>query len=474
MEPTGEEEIKIQSSDYVCKKVGKIRDHYRIGKVLGSGAFGEVRLCLHKDTQTQRAVKVLRKNLLDDKEMDMLKNEISILKSMDHPNIVKMYEFLEDEKRIYIVTEICKGGELFDEILNKSKFGEQEAAVVMTQLLSAINYCHKQNIVHRDLKPENMLLEQDKDLEKLKIVDFGTSLSFDSENALDEKLGTAYYIAPEVIKKSYNEKCDLWSCGVIMYILLSGEPPFNDLKADNEAIMKKVEKGKYDLSKGVWKTINKDAKDLIKKLLTYKPEDRISAEEALEHKFLANAKSGVDTGAASNALGNLRSFRSGQKLKAAAVSFIGSQLISKSEKEKLGKIFKALDANNDGRLSKEEIHDGYEDHFGKLLNEEELDDLFDSVDTDKSGFIDYTEFIAATMSSKKNMSEEKLTAAFKLFDKDASGTITPDELKDVFGSASNISDEAIDSILKQADENGDGEIEFAEFCNLMSQVDLTG
>uniref|UniRef100_A0A7S3NBH0 Calcium-dependent protein kinase 1 n=1 Tax=Euplotes harpa TaxID=151035 RepID=A0A7S3NBH0_9SPIT len=385
-----------------------------------------------------------------------------------------MYEFLEDDKRIYIVTEICKGGELFDEILNRSKFDEKDAAIVMRQLLSAINYCHKKSIVHRDLKPENMLLEQDKDLEKLKIVDFGTSLTFDPDRALDEKLGTAYYIAPEVIKKSYNEKCDLWSCGVIMYILLSGEPPFNDPKADNEAIMKKVEKGKYDLTKGVWKTVSKEAKDLIKKLLTYAPEDRISAEEALKHPWIKDCKVEVDSDATNNALGNLKTFRSDQKLKVAAASYIGSQLISKSEKERLGKIFKQLDANGDGKLSKEEIHDGYEEHFGKLLNEDELDRLFDEVDTDKSGFIDYSEFIVATMSSKKNMSEEKLMAAFKLFDTDGSGTISPDELKSVLGSSGKISDEVIEEVLKQADENNDGEIEFSEFCKLMSQVDLTG
>lgn len=468
------EEVKISAKDFVSKKVGKIRDFYRIGKVLGSGAFGEVRLCLHKDTQSQRAVKVLRKNLLDEKEMDMLKNEIAILKDMDHPNIVKMFEFLEDEKRIYIVTEICKGGELFDEILNRSKFDEKDAGVVMRQLLSAINYCHKKNIVHRDLKPENMLLEQDKDLEKLKIVDFGTSLTFDPDRALDEKLGTAYYIAPEVIKKSYNEKCDLWSCGVIMYILLSGEPPFNDPKADNEAIMKKVEKGKYDITKGVWKNVSKEAKDLIKKLLTYKPEERISAEEALLHPWIADMKVEVDTAAAGNALGNLRGFRSGQKLKTAASAYIGSQLISKSEKEKLGKIFKLLDKNGDGKLSKDEIHDGYEEHFGKLLNEDELDKLFFDVDTDKSGFIDYSEFIVATMSSKKNMSEDKLTAAFKIFDKDGNGTISPAELKEVLSATGQISDEAIEQILKQADENNDGEIEFSEFCALMSQVDISG
>ena len=245
--------------------------------MLGQGAFGEVRLCLHKASQSQRAVKVLRKNLLDPKEIEMLKNEIMILKDMDHPNIVKMYEYLEDEKRFYLVTEICKGGELFDEIINRAKFDEHDAAIVMKQLLSAINYCHAKNIVHRDLKPENILLEQDRDLQKIKIVDFGTSLVFDPDRKMDEKLGTAYYIAPEVIKKSYNEKCDLWSAGVIMYILLSGEPPFNDPKADNDAIMKKVEAGTYDLEGGVWRSVSDEAKDLVRKMLTYDPASRISA-----------------------------------------------------------------------------------------------------------------------------------------------------------------------------------------------------
>uniref|UniRef100_A0A7S3N892 Calcium-dependent protein kinase 1 n=1 Tax=Euplotes harpa TaxID=151035 RepID=A0A7S3N892_9SPIT len=381
-----------------------------------------------------------------------------------------MYEFLEDDKRIYIVTEICKGGELFDEILNRSKFDEKDAAIVMRQLLSAINYCHKKSIVHRDLKPENMLLEQDKDLEKLKIVDFGTSLTFDPDRALDEKLGTAYYIAPEVIKKSYNEKCDLWSCGVIMYILLSGEPPFNDPKADNEAIMKKVEKGKYDLTKGVWKTVSKEAKDLIKKLLTYAPEDRISAEEALKHPWIKDCKVEVDSDATNNALGNLKTFRSDQKLKVAAASYIGSQLISKSEKERLGKIFKQLDANGDGKLSKEEIHDGYEEHFGKLLNEDELDRLFDEVDTDKSGFIDYSEFVVATMNEKNLFSEKKLKAAFKMFDKDDSGYISKDEVKESLLKVQKFSEEEINEIVSQVDENGDGEISFEEFKIIMTKM----
>ena len=298
--------LEFGAKTIVGKTEGKIRDHYRIGKMLGQGAFGEVRLCLHKASQQQRAVKVLRKNLLDPKEMEMLKNEIAILKDMDHPNIVNMYEYLEDEKRFYIVTEICKGGELFDEIINRAKFDEHDAAVVMKQLLSSVNYCHSNNIVHRDLKPENILLEQDRDLEKIKIVDFGTSLMFDPERNMDEKLGTAYYIAPEVIKKNYNEKCDVWSAGVILYILLSGEPPFNDPKADNDAIMKKVEIGTYDIDNGVWRSISDEAKDLVRKMLTYDPAERISAEAALAHPWIAdNASVTFDASTAASALGNL-------------------------------------------------------------------------------------------------------------------------------------------------------------------------
>ena len=402
--------------------------------------------------------------------MEMLKNEIQVLKDLDHPNIVKMFEFLEDEKRIYIVTEICKGGELFDEILNRSKFDERDAAIVMKQLLSSINYCHLKNIVHRDLKPENILLEQDRDLEKIKIVDFGTSLSFDKDRNLEEKLGTAYYIAPEVIKKNYNEKCDIWSCGVIMYILLSGEPPFNDPRADNDAIMKKVEVGKYDIDHGVWKSISAEGKDLIKKLLTYDPSDRISAADAIKHPWVVdNSSCAIDGKTAENALNNLHNFRADQKLKQAAYSFIASQLISKSEKDRLSKIFKAIDANGDGKLSKEEILNGYEEHFGKHLDEDELDRLFSSVDIDGSGFIDYSEFIMATMNEKKNISEEKLQAAFKTFDKDGNGTISADEVKEVMG-LSNLDDSAIKDIIDQVDENKDGEIQFDEFCNLMKNL----
>lgn len=159
------EDVKVQAKNFIMQHAGKLRDFYRIGKMLGSGAFGEVRVCVHRESGAQRAVKVLRKASMDEDEKKMLFNEINNLKDLDHPNILKMYEFFEDEKRYYIVTDICKGGELFDEIVSRGKFTENDAAMLMKQVLSCINYCHKNHIVHRDLKPENVLLEQNKEFD---------------------------------------------------------------------------------------------------------------------------------------------------------------------------------------------------------------------------------------------------------------------------------------------------------------------
>jgi calcium-dependent protein kinase len=243
-------DVKVKAGNFVMQHAGKLRDHYRIGKMLGSGAFGEVRVCVHRETGAQRAVKVLRKSHMDEDEKRMFFNEINILKDLDHPNILKMYEFFEDEKRYYIVTDICKGGELFDEIIARGKFSEKDASMLMKQVLGCINYCHQNKIVHRDLKPENILLEQNKEFDQIKIIDFGTSLVVEGDKKLDEKLGTPYYIAPEVLNKNYGAKCDIWSCGVIAYITMSGIPPFNG--ASDQEIMKKVKAGKFSFSDPAW------------------------------------------------------------------------------------------------------------------------------------------------------------------------------------------------------------------------------
>lgn len=309
--------IKVKANQFVMQHAGKLRDHYRIGKMLGSGAFGEVRVCVQRESGQQRAVKVLRKSHMDEDEKKMLFNEINNLKDLDHPNILKMYEFFEDDKRYYIVTDICKGGELFDEIVARGKFTENDAACLMKQVLSCINYCHTNHIMHRDLKPENILLEQNKEFDQIKIIDFGTSVSFSEESVLNEKLGTPYYIAPEVLAKNYGPKCDLWSCGVITYIVLSGMPPFNG--STDQEIMKKVKIGKFTFADPVWNNVSEQGKDFITQLLTKDPDQRPNAAQALNHPWIQEAKTAalekLDSNVAVSALTNLKSFNAESKLK---------------------------------------------------------------------------------------------------------------------------------------------------------------
>jgi len=236
--------------------------------MLGQGAFGEVRKCLHRDTKATRAVKLIKKESMSSEEEQSFKHEISILKKLDHPNILKLYEVFEDDKRYYLVTEMCKGGELFDEIVLKVQFSEKEAATIIQQILQAVAYCHDNGIVHRDLKPENALIDKEMN-NTLKIIDFGTAVKFDiGKELLNTTHGTSYYIAPEVLSKSYDEKCDVWSLGVILYILLSGKPPFDG--ENDEEIIERVKIGKYSLTGGTWQVISSDAKALIKKMLTFR------------------------------------------------------------------------------------------------------------------------------------------------------------------------------------------------------------
>jgi len=184
----------------------------------------------------------------------------------------------------YVYSRLCNGGELFERIAQQQYFSERDAANVIKQVLSAINYCHSRNIVHRDLKPENLLLDKDGENPRVTIIDFGTSGVIDPEKKMQQKFGTPYYIAPEVLKKNYDQKCDLWSCGVILYILLCGYPPFNG--SSDKQIIQAVHAGKYDVSEPEWKDVSDEAKDLVAKLLTYQPEKRITALEALNHPWI--------------------------------------------------------------------------------------------------------------------------------------------------------------------------------------------
>jgi calcium-dependent protein kinase len=351
-------------------------------------------------------------------------------------------------------------------------FTEKQAAITIKQLLAAVNYCHQNNIVHRDLKPENILYESKREDATLKIIDFGTSKNFSPQTKMNQKFGTPYYIAPEVLRRKYTEKCDIWSCGVILYILLCGFPPFN---GDNDKIiMDKVAAGKYDFNHAEWKGVSEEAKKFIRKLMEFDPAQRYSAEQALNDPWF-----GVVLGEASfdkplmvSALNNLKHFRAERKLQEATWVFLVSYLSSREERNQLLNTFQALDTNGDGKLSRDELIAGYQKIMAIANAEAEVDAIMKAVDNNGSGALDYTEFVMATINRQKLLSKERLEAVFKLFDKDGNGYLTADELREIFnpGNAKEIDERVWSDLIKEVDQNGDGKISYKEFKDMMLKL----
>lgn len=447
---------------------GNIRDMYNIeAKKLGEGTYGSVSCARHKATGAVRAVKTMSKGHV--KNMERFQQEIAIMKVMDHPNIIKLYETFEDRRHLYLVMELCTGGELFDKIIEAGHFREMDAAVVVSHILHAIFYMHKNGVCHRDLKPENFLfLSKDPiDQNQLKLIDFGLSSLMGNGKAMSTKAGTPYYVAPQVLQGSYNHSCDIWSCGVIMYTLLCGYPPFYG-KTDQE-VLQKVKSGNFTFENKDWRHISEDAKGLIRMLLKFDPMQRLTAEQALQHEWIrCRAPRATTVSLQAGIVDNLRAFQSQHKMKKAALHIIAGQL-SEEKIKVLRQTFEALDANGDGLLTSQELKDGMAkanlEHAGL-----DLDALMEGIDADGSGLIDYTEFLAATLDKKCYMQEDVCYTAFSVFDQDGDGHITLEELKKILENGS--VDQALhgrssEEILKAVDTNGDGSIDFEEFMAMM-------
>lgn len=461
------EDVRIAKDVFVLHKKTQFRDDYELAETLGEGAYGVVGKCKNIKTGAIRAVKRLSKSNITEKELKDIANEIQIVKKLDHPNIVKMYEEYEDSKYLYIVTELIEGGELFDELLRRKKFTEKDCGMIIKQLLEALTYCHAENIVHKDLKPENILLEKKKDISTIKLIDFGTAQRFDRKKKMTTVIGTPYYVAPEVLKGSYDEKCDIWGVGVIMFILLSGTPPFNG--SDDKQITTAVAKGKYEFKPAKWKGVSEEAKNLISKMLVLDTEKRISAQEALDHGwFTMLAEDTISDKKLSGALKDLKKFKADCTMQQAALSYIVTHLATREETKDLDEAFKTLDVNHDGKLSLDELIQGCKKVFPEM-SEQEAKELFKEADTDHSGSIDYSEWIQATIDKKNLLNEKNLRNAFNAFDENGDGEIEVDEIKKLLGAGQDFDDGVWDDIIAEADEDNNGIIDFEEFKHMMNK-----
>eukprot|EP00744_Colponema_vietnamica_P003867 GILI01005857.1.p1 GENE.GILI01005857.1~~GILI01005857.1.p1 ORF type:complete len:557 (+),score=127.86 GILI01005857.1:57-1673(+) len=457
----------LNRSNFVVSHSGQIQAEWNFEKELGAGGYGKVYLASNKRTGVQRAIKTISKRKIDKKDMKKLNKEIDLLRSLDHPNIIRLYETWQDNVNLYLVMELCSGGELFERIYKSGSLSEKDAAVLMKQILSGLRYCHAHNVVHRDLKLENFLYESKAPDAQLKLIDFGLAKMVGSNGLMHTaRTGTTGYWAPEVCSSAspltYTNACDMWSVGVCLFILLSGRPPF----ALNDSSIPYIMHGRFSMSGSEWNNISDSAKDLVRNLLQVDPSHRLTAEQAYSHPWVQTLANNVSVPLQADNLTSLQAFYRHEKFKKAVLTVMASQL-TQDEMKGLRDIFVSLDKNGDGTLTLSELMEGLTT-LGVSFLQHEVEDIMQALDTDGSGSIDYTEFLAATMQKQLYLQEDRLLAAFKIFDKDESGKISASELKEVLcGSGRDIDRAVFQNMIAEVDLNGDGEIDIYEFQEMM-------
>ena len=465
----------IKITNFIMKLDSDVEDSYKTIKHLGKGSFGSVYKVIHIKTGLVRAMKVISKDSVkfQDDEKKFLK-EIEILIKLEHPNIIKIYEYYTDDSNYYLITEYVSGGELYEGIVSMSNFNEFKCQYIMNQILSAVHYLHSKGIVHRDIKPENILVSNNnKEMLNIKLIDFGSCNYIKENKNFTLKIGSPYYIAPEVLKHNYNNKCDIWSTGVILYILLVGYPPFKG--QNKEELFMKIKSGYFCLQGGEWERISSEAKHLVSLMLEYDYNKRPSAEECLNHQWFKCFQNGnthnkkLKDSFTESVLLKLASLRVQEKLQQATIAYIVHSLYSSKEIEKLKHAFLDLDMNKDGKLTYKEFKEGFSRHFeGKqLLQEIDFDKLVEGIDGDGDGTISYEEFLRVTVNKKKLLNERNLKIAFDQFDLNKDGKLSKSELKKVLNTSSS---EYINRLLETIDDNNDGYVSFEEFKELMNHI----
>jgi len=475
---------KKSNKNNIEEKVSRASFEYL--QIIGKGGFGKVWKVYSRKFKSNYAMKEMSKSkIIDKKSEKSVKAERDLLAIMNHPFIINMHFAFQDKDNLYIIMDYLTGGDLRYHICKHRKFSETQSKFFIACILLSLEYIHANNIIHRDLKPENILIvkRQKNGYHPIKIIDFGTAKVFQKEKAEHVLIGSAYYIAPEVLSRNYTELCDLWSCGVIMYILLTGRPPFNG--SNEEEIMKKIKEGNYDLKKYPWGVISEEAKDLLKGLLQVNTKKRLTAKQALEHKWFKIEKTksnltvyNVKHRQLNKLIDNLMKYRSDNILRCAVIALLVHNSIQLNQAHDAVKLFNQIDKNGDGKISKDELFNGLQPYKKEISDDElkkQVDIIFNNIDSDHNGYLEYEEFVRAAIDKDHFLSVNFLQFAFNYFDKDHDGEITLEEVKNKFflsdKNRNNAkAQEQLQQSFNEIDINGDGKLSFEEFGKMMENI----
>lgn len=454
----------LQMDSVLQRKTGNLKEIYSLGRKLGQGQFGITFLCIEKGTGKELACKsIAKRKLTTEEDVEDVRREIQIMHHLaGHPNVISIVGAYEDAVAVHVVMELCAGGELFDRIIQRGHYSERKASELARVIVGVVEACHSLGVMHRDLKPENFLFINQEEESPLKTIDFGLSVFFRPDEKFSDVVGSPYYVAPEVLRKHYGPECDVWSAGVIIYILLSGVPPFWD--ETEQGIFEQVLKGDLDFISEPWPSISESAKDLVRRMLVRDPKKRMTAHEVLCHPWVQVDGVAPDKPLDSAVLTRLKQFSAMNRLKKIAIRVIAESL-SEEEIAGLKELFKMIDTDNSGHITLEELKIGLE-KVGSNIKDSEINGLMQAADFDNSGTIDYGEFVAAMLHLNKVQKEDHMYAAFSYFDKDGSGYITYDELQQAcekFG----VEDSQLEEIIREVDQDNDGRIDYSEFVAMM-------
>jgi calcium-dependent protein kinase len=494
-EPLVKEELLSMKARNFILRNSDIQKNFLLEKQVGSGGFGQIMIAKHKPTLEKRAIKILFK-MLSDEEMaelgdddfkpflpaEVLMNEIETVCEMDHPSIIKVYEYYETPKKYFLVTELMDKDTLHDKNRALVRIAEDKCKIIGRQLLSCVIAMHELDIIHRDLKPENVLLYKShmvKDFkmidferyDQLKLIDFGFTVNKKKPH-IGQNAGTPNYVAPETLNQGYvaDFPVDMWAFGAVMFTVLSGEGHVEAYGLEGATLQAKLLQPIH--YNETWAEISEEGQDLCKKLLVHEPSGRMSAKETWEHPFFKGVedqlKELLPKETAVTILNNIKDFSNLNALQRASHCYISSQLISKKEDivEFVNILFSILNADGRAKLTKQQIQAGFQDFCGAPLTDSELNSLFKNVCLNKTGEIVHSEFLVAAVGPDVAHSNETLQSVFEAFDLDQNGSLSKEEVTLIMSLGSD--KQKVNNAVVEGIFQGKTELSFDDFSQIVT------